>query len=306
MIENLARIDACHTVTPTVPVTLPEIGIPIWCKLEYLNPSGSTKDRIARFILAQAIKSGELKDGGCVVEASSGSTGIAFALASAQLGLKFIAIMPEGVSLERIKMIRAYGARVELTSADLGINGAIARAQEIARNDEAYWPHQFSNADNAKAHSEGTAAEAISQIPGGTVDIFVSGVGTGGTLVGVVNGLKQAGCNVTPVLARPISRSLISDIECCSMSTRIPGVVEGISKIFSSAMFENLLEIEVSDEDAIDTTQRLIRAGFPVGPSSGLNYLAAVQASRLLGGTPICLTTFPDRMERYFSTSLFD
>lgn len=305
MIESLALLASSRVTTPLVPIRLPEFGIPVWCKLEYLNPSGSTKDRIARYILSKAVRSGVISPGDHVVEASSGSTSIAFALASAQLGMKFTAIMPEGVSRERVKIIMAYGAKVELTPADAGIAASIERAQQIADEHGAFWPSQFTNADNAKAHRDETAGEVLCQIPTGKVDLFVSGVGTGGTLVGVTQGLLTAGCQVTPVLARPISSGLLCDIECCSFSKRIPGVVDGMSEIFKSADLPNLMEFQISDDEAIHVTRQLIRAGFPIGPSSGLNYLAAVRAYEKHGGDPVCLTVFPDRMERYFSTELF-
>lgn len=305
MIDPLAILANSRVTTPLVPIQLSEYGVRIWCKLEYLNPSGSTKDRIARYILSKAMRSGLIRPGDEVIEASSGSTSIAFALASAQLGLRFTAVMPENVSPERVKIIRAYGALVELTKAEDGIHASIQRAQQISEQRKAFWPRQFSNLDNAKAHCDETAAEVLCQIPSGKVDIFVSGVGTGGTLVGVTQGLTSAGCQITPVLARPVSTRLISDAECCSFSKRIPGVVDGLSTIFRDARLPHLMQFEISDEEAIHVTRQLIRAGFPVGPSSGLNYLAAVHGYRKHGGSPICLTVFPDRMERYFSTDLF-
>ncbi|WDI41938.1 PLP-dependent cysteine synthase family protein [Bremerella sp. P1] len=305
MIDPLAILANSRVTTPLVPIELPEHGVPVWCKLEYLNPSGSTKDRIARYILSKAMRSQLIQPGDQVVEASSGSTSIAFALVSAQLGLQFTAVMPENVSPERVKIIRAYGAHVELTQAKDGIDASIRLAQQISEQHNAFWPRQFSNPDNAKAHCDETAAEVLCQIPSGKVDVFVSGVGTGGTLVGVTQGLTSAGCRLTPVLARPVSNRLIADVECCSFSTRIPGVVDGLSTIFREANLPALKQFEISDEEAIHTTRQLIRAGFPVGPSSGLNYLAAVHAYREHGGDPVCLTVFPDRMERYFSTDLF-
>ena len=129
---------------------------------------------------------------------------------------------------------------------------------------------------------------------------------TGGTLVGVTQGLDDAGCDVTPILARPIDTGLMADVECSSFSGRIPGVVDGLSTIFASADLPNLKEIEVSDSEAIEVTRQLIRSGFPVGPSSGLNYLAAVRAiEQHPSPAPVAVTVFPDRMERYFSTELF-
>ena len=296
---------ATHVTTPLVPVKLPQYAVSVWCKLEYLNPSGSTKDRIARYILTKALRQGELSPGGRVVEASSGSTSIALALAAAQLGVEFVAVMPEGVSSERIMIIEAYGAEVQLTPKADGIDGAIQFAHRFSETEGAFWPRQFSNPDNSNAHRYQTAQEILSQIPADSIDAFVSGVGTGGTLVGVTQGLADAGCKVTPVLARPIESDRVIDVECCSFSGRIPGVVDGLSAIFQAAQMPDLLELDVSDGEAIDVTRQLIRAGFPVGPSSGLNYLACVRAAARLPQGNTIVTVFPDRMERYFSTELF-
>ena len=191
--------------TPLVPVRLDSSGPSIWCKLEFLNPSGSTKDRIAAFILAKAMRRGEIAPGGTVVEASSGSTSIAMALASAQLGLRFVAVMPEGVSRERRQIIEAYGGEVVFTARAEGITGALAGAAREAAARGGYQPLQFSNPDNPRAHRQQTAQEVIAQIPGGCVDAVVSGVGTGGTLVGLWEGFTDHGCDVTAFAARPIS-----------------------------------------------------------------------------------------------------
>jgi cysteine synthase A len=292
--------------TPLAPVQLDPDGPVIWCKLEFLNPSGSTKDRIARYILEKAWRQGRLTTGDTVIEASSGSTSIAFALACAQMGLRFLAVMPEGVSSERALIIRAYGGEVRLSPKDEGIQGAIAETERIAARSGGFLPRQFANPDNAEAHRLGTAREALDQIPGGVVDAVVSGVGTGGTLVGLVQGLTESGCAVTPVLARPINITSTPDAECCSFSACIPGVVDSISTIFREEELPGLLTIEVNDSLALETTRRLQRHGFPVGPSSGLNYAAAVSAFELLARPDAqILTVFPDRMERYFTTELF-
>lgn len=290
--------------TPLIPVSLGETAI--WCKLEFLNPSGSTKDRIARFILAKAWREGNLTRKHTVIEASSGSTSIAMALVCAQLGVRFIAVMPEGVSNERVLMIRAYGGEIRLTPKDAGIHGAIAETERLAHEMPTFLPKQFENIDNATAHRMNTAREILEQIPGGTVDAVVSGVGTGGTLVGLHQGFLDAGCNARPFHAKPImlSGSTVPEIECCSFSGRIPGVVECVSKIFHEDM-PGLAVIEIRDEEAIETTRALIKLGFPVGPSSGLNYLAAQRAAAILGGQPQVVTVFADRMERYFTTELF-
>jgi cysteine synthase len=310
MPQAIALPTACrylHQVaaTPLVPVRL-EAGAPtVWCKLEFLNPSGSTKDRIAGFILEKAWRGGVVGPGSYVVEASSGSTSIAVALACAQLGLRFVAVMPEGVSNERSLMIRAYGGEVILSPRVGGIHGALATSAEVARERRAFRLLQFENPDNAAAHRHRTAAEIVSQVPGGCVDAVVSGVGTGGTLVGLFQGMCDAGCPVRPFAARPVTGNSLSEVECCSFSSRIPGVAEGISKIYCPEALPGLEVLETDDGAAVEMTRRLIRLGFPVGPSSGLNYTAALEAARRLPPAATVVTVFPDRMERYFSTELF-
>ncbi|MBL8230181.1 MAG: cysteine synthase family protein [Bryobacterales bacterium] len=292
--------------TPLVPIQLDQALPPIWCKLEFLNPSGSTKDRIARYILEKAWREGRIGPGTTVIEASSGSTSIAMALACAQLGIRFIAVMPEGVSNERVFMIRAYGGEIRLTPREGGIVACIAETERLAAEHNGFLPRQFSNPDNAAAHRAGSAREILDQVPGGLVSAVVSGVGTGGTLVGLYQGLAEAGCGVRPVLAKPVSLSMTADVECCSFSARIPGVVECVSTIFDPDRMPGLEVIEVRDEEALAATRELIRRGFPVGPSSGLNYraaqIAAQSANREEGQV---VTVFPDRMERYFTTDLF-
>ena len=295
-----------HRVAPTplVPVRL-DRGPAVWCKLEFLNPSGSTKDRIARFILEKAWRQGRLSAGHTVAEASSGSTSIALALACAQLGLRFVAVMPEGVSDERILLIRAYGGEVRLTPKADGIRGALTEVERLGVGG-AFLPRQFANPDNAEAHRVTTAREMIDQVPGGRVDAVVSGVGTGGTLVGLYEGLSGCGCGVVPVHARPVNLYRDGDVECCSFSGRVPGVVDRISEIFCEEKLPGLMTVEVNDEVALATTRELIRRGFPVGPSSGLNYAAAAEVLRRLGDPEAqVVTVFADRMERYFTTELF-
>jgi cysteine synthase A len=279
-------------------------GPTIWCKLEFLNPSGSTKDRIARYMLEKAWRQGLLAPGSTVIEASSGSTSIALALACAQMGLRFLAVMPEGVSEERILIIRAYGGEVILGPRADGVRGSIAFAEKHAREHGCFCTRQFENPDNAEAHRVWTGQEILAQVPGGVVDAVVSGVGTGGTIVGLHDAFLEAGCAVTAFAARPVSGSGLGDLECCSFSSRVPGVVDGLSKLYREANMPSLVELDIADEVAMCTARALIRRGFPVGPSSGLNYAAAVEAVRQLGPSAQVVTVFPDRMERYFSTEL--
>jgi cysteine synthase A len=307
-LPELNRYHDRTAATPLVPVCLEDAGPIIWCKLEFLNPSGSTKDRIASYILGKALRRGEIAPGGTVVEASSGSTSIAMALACAQLGLGFVAVMPEGVSRERRMIIESYGGEVIFSPRDEGIRGALAGAAREADRRGGFSPLQFSNPDNAGAHRYRTAQEIIAQIPGGCVDAVVSGVGTGGTLVGLCQGFADSGCSVVPFAARPTRGLALDGAECCSFSGRIPGVLDGLSAIYESFRAESstLVELDVSDDEALDVARALIRKGFPVGPSSGLNYRAAMTAAERLGPAAHIVTVFPDRMERYFSTELFD
>jgi cysteine synthase A len=291
--------------TPLVPIQLREDDPLIWCKLEFLNPSGSTKDRIARHILEKAWREGLVRAGSTVIEASSGSTSIAMALVCAQMGMRFIAVMPEGVSNERVWMIRAYGGEIRLTPKSDGIRGSIAETERLAEECGGFLPRQFANPENAQAHAQATAREILDQIPGGEVNAVVSGVGTGGTLVGLFEGIRAVGCGVVPVLARPVDLGRMPEIECCSFSARIPGVVESISTIFREEALPGLITIEVRDDEALAVSRLLMRQGFPIGPSSGLNYCAAVEVARRLGDGAQVVTVFPDRMERYFTTELF-
>ncbi len=311
MTRNLFETDgrfihqACNT--PLIPLQLDENIQPIWCKLEFLNPSGSCKDRIARYILEKAWRAGKIGPGDTVVEASSGSTSIALSLVCAQLGLKFIAVMNDNVSSERVLMIKAYGGKIASIPKAEGIGGAIAYAEEQASKNGYFLSDQFKNPDNPEAHMVWTGQEVLSQIPNGIVDAVVNGVGTGGTLVGLYQAFRNAGGNTTAYAARPIhGDSAISEMECCSFSSRVPGVIDGMSKILTEEAVPDLKILEIDEEVAISTTKQLIRRGFPVGPSSGLNYAAAIEIGKQLGKDAQIVTVFPDRMERYFSTELFD
>ncbi len=300
-----------HRVAPTplVPVALGG-GEPVWCKLEFLNPSGSTKDRIARHILEKAWRRGELRPGATVVEASSGSTSIAFALACAQLGLRFVAFIPESATSERELMIRAYGGEVRRVAG--GMPAVLRAAGEAAEAEGWFAGRQFANPDNTEAHRLFTGPEILAALPGGCAAAVVSGVGTGGTLRGLFEAFRDASCRgVRAFAAIPREGEAFGDnAECCSLkpcfSADVPGVADGISEIYSSWGCAHLEEVEIGDGRCLEVTQALWGLGFPVGPSSGLNYAAAREAqSRLGAGAGPVVTVFPDRMERYFSHKVF-
>ncbi len=287
--------------TPTLPIEDPDTGCTIWVKLEYLLPSGSTKDRVAAFVLNHGIETGAIQQDTVVVEASSGSTSIAFAAACAVLGIRFCAVMPEGVSGERVLIIRRYGGEVLLTPKDAGVMGAIQRTRQIANeNPNVFLPRQFENPLNALAHQRVTGAELITQV-GRTIHGFVAGVGTGGTLMGIARALREMGHATQVARVRPQTGICFEgQPEVCG---GIPGVVDGISSILDSDAVN--VELEVPDVEAIDAARELCRRGMPVGPSSGLNFAGARRLAATLGPGHDVATVLCDRMERYFSTDLF-
>ena len=297
--------------TPLVPVQ-PEPDLPpIWCKLEFLNPSGSTKDRIARHILEKACRRGTISTGSTVVEASSGSTSIALALACAQMRLKFVAYIPDSATNERSLMIEAYGGEVRRVSGGMG--DVLRAAEEAAAANGWFHTRQFSNPDNVEAHRLWTGPEILSQIPGSCVDVVVSGVGTGGTLQGLHEAFEAAGCAAKPIAAIPKENEVFGgNIECCSFkfSSDVPGVVDGVSQLFHDWSVgegaKHLAEIEVGDCHCLELTRKLWKLGFPVGPSSGLNLGAALEAAKSESAEAKIVTVFPDRMERYFSHKVFE
>ena len=296
--------------TPLLPVTLDaELGA-VWCKLEFMNPSGSTKDRIARHILEKAWRRGELKEGDTVVEASSGSTSIALALACAQMGLKFVAFIPTSATHERGLMIRAYGGAVRR------VEGGMARVLEAARAAAAangwFAARQFENPDNAEAHRMFTGPEILAQMECGCVDAVVSGVGTGGTLLGLWEAFDDAGCEARAYAAIPCEGGAFRDnAECSSLafSKEVPGVAECLSALYrdwqTGPRGGVIEELSIDEELCLDLTRKLWALGYPVGPSSGLNYAAALEAKRRMGREARVVTVFPDRMERYFSHRVF-
>jgi cysteine synthase A len=238
------------------------------------------------------------------------------AMVCARLGLQFIAIMPEGVSRERILMIQGFGGEVCCTAKALGMNGANEACRKLAAERKVFLPRQFENVDNAEAHRVGTAAEIATDLhahgSASRTVAFTSGIGTGGTMVGICQGLREHGFEVRPFAVRPVASGsnamcgeCFSSPEQCSFSSRIPGVLDGMSKIYRPDEIEHLCEVEIGDNLAMSTTRALIRAGFPVGPSSGMNVAAAIEVAKGMPEDVRVVTILCDRMERYFSTELF-
>jgi cysteine synthase A len=289
--------------TPVVQIDDDDLEATIWAKLEFLLPSGSTKDRVAAAILGHAIHDGAIGPQDLVVEASSGSTSIALAMHCATLGLRFRAVMPEGVSRERVLLIERFGGEVELTPPLRGLRGALERVDEITHEPGTFAARQFENPLNLEAHRRTTGAELVRQVPR-PLDGFVAGLGTGGTLMGIAHALRDHGSTARIVRALPATGALCGANP--EISSAIPGVVEGFSRLYRPADVLLDGDIIVRDRDAIDVARELCARGFPVGPSSGLNFAAARRLARELGPGAHIATVFCDRLERYFSTELFE
>ena len=278
-------------------------GFSIFAKAEFLNPGGSIKDRIAKNMLEDAEKSGKLRPGMTIIEPTSGNTGIGLALCGVQKGYEVIIVMPENMSEERKKIIKALGARLELTPAKLSIGGSVARAEELAKADpdKYFVPQQFQNQANPDIHYRTTAVELYEQL-GGKVDVFVSGIGSGGTLAGIAKYLREQNPGVKIVAVEPKNVSAILGHE--PGLHQIQGIGDGfIPDILDVKIIDDL--VEVTDDDAINTARELaLTQGLLCGTSSGANVWAAKQMALKYGEDKVIATILADRVERYFSTSL--
>lgn len=275
-------------------------GESVYVKAEFLNPGGSIKDRVALAMLEGAERDGRLKPDSIIVEPTSGNTGIGIALVGRIKGYKVRIAMPENMSAERKKLIQALGADLVLTPAEASIGGAVERVRQMQAEDpRIFVPQQFENPDNPKVHYEETARELWRQM-GGDIVCFVAGVGSGGTLQGVGTFLKEHKSDARVVAVEPKNVSALLGHE--------PGLhqIQGIGDGFIPAILDvGLVDevLEVTDEDAIETTRELSRDfGLLVGISSGANVWAARQLARRMDGN--ITTVLPDRAERYFSTAL--
>jgi cysteine synthase len=277
-------------------------GCGIFAKAEFLNPGGSIKDRIAKHMLVQAEKCGLLKPGDTVMEPTSGNTGIGVALCGVQMGYKVIIVMPENMSDERKRIIRALGAELVLTPADKGVEGTLEEvARRRAENPAVFVPQQFMNPDNPAIHYQTTGPEIWEQMEG-RVDIFVSGMGSGGTLAGVGAFLKEKNPAVRLVAAEPMGNSALLGQKGIGLHA-IQGIGDGfIPAVLNPAIVDEV--VEVTDKDAIETSRMLaLKQGLLVGVSAGANIWAAIQVAKKDCGARIA-TILPDRAERYFSCRL--
>ena len=302
LLENIGR-------TPFVRIE----GIDV--KLEYLNPSGSVKDRIAKYIIEKAEKTGELKKGYTIIEATSGNTGIAFSMVCALKGYKFVAVMPKGFSNERREMMEAFGAEVILTKKEC-FDCAIEKTKEMSGK-RTYLPRQFENEWNAEEHEIGLGPEILKQVGEKTpsiktskavIDVFVAGVGTGGTVIGVGKFLKKHYPKTKVFAMEPLESHLLASSGIGKVYGKRPfgrcrhhniegigdGIVPGLIR-----KHKDVLDgiIEIKSKEAIEMAKKLSKRGYFVGPSSGANFLAAKILKKDFENI---VTLFPDSGDRYF------
>jgi len=283
---------------------LSNINATLLAKLEYFNPAGSAKDRIAKSMIEAAEKDGNLSEGSVIIEPTSGNTGIGLAAIAASKGYRTIFTMPETMSIERQSLLRAYGAEIVLTEGKLGMSGAIKKAEELAKSIKgSFIPSQFENPANPKAHFDTTGPE-IWKDTDGTVDIFVAGVGTGGTITGIGKYLKSQNPNIKIIAAEPKNSPVLSQ------GTSGPHGLQGIGAGFvPKALDTSVLDeiITVSEDDAYLAGKTLAqKEGILVGISSGAALWAATEiVKRPENSDKTIVVLLPDTGERYLSTPMF-
>lgn len=275
----------------------------VWAKPEGLNPGGSVKDRIALNMIETAEENGELKPGGTILEPTSGNTGVGLAMVSAVKGYKLILTMSETMSIERRHLLEAFGAELILTPAEKGMLGAIEKAEELYKNNPGYFmPMQFENPANPDIHRRTTALEIIEDL-GCVPDAFVAGVGTGGTITGVGEVLKNRRPDISIVAVEPAASAILSG------GDPGPHKIDGIGAGFYSGVLNTKVYnevIPVTDNDAIKTAKELaLREGILAGISSGAAMWAAAKVAARLGKGKKIVVLFPDRGERYLSSGMF-
>lgn len=274
-------------------------GKNVFAKAEFLNPGGSVKDRVALAMIKAAVRDGKLNSDSIIVEPTSGNTGIGLALVGRLMGYRVIIIMPEGMSEERKKLIKSLGAELILTPDKESLPGSVKVAEQMAaENPKVFVPQQFKNPENPKIHYETTACELWRQMKG-NIGCFVAGVGSGGTLQGVGKFLKEHNSDIKIIAVEPKDVSALLGHE--PGLHQIQGIGDGfIPDVLDVSMIDDI--IEVTDDAAVETTRGLNRNGLLVGISSGANVWAARQIALSLPGN--ITTILPDRVERYFSTTL--
>lgn len=284
---------------------VPEDAADVYVKLEFFNPAGSIKDRIALSMIEKAEAEGKLKPGDTIIEPTSGNTGIGLASVAAAKGYHLIIVMPETMSVERRKLMQGYGAELILTPGADGMKGSIAKAQELVDTKGYFMPMQFENPANPTIHEATTGQEIIDAFGKDDLpDAFVAGVGTGGTLSGIGHALKKVDPNVKVYALEPAESPLLKEGK--AGKHKIQGISAGfIPKTLDQEVYDGI--IEVSSDDAIKTGQAVGRLeGFLPGISAGANIYGAIELAKQLGKGKKVVTVSPDGGDRYLSTDLFN
>lgn len=275
----------------------------ILVKVESFNPSGSTKDRAALYMIEGAEREGKLKKGDTIIEPTSGNTGIGLAMVGASKGYKVILTMPDSMSIERRKILKAYGAEIILTEGKFGMSGSVEKAKSLAKEKGYFLPDQFSNEDNRKAHYETTAEEILKDVDG-NLDAFIAGVGTGGTVSGVGKKLKEKIKGISIIAVEPSKSQVLAGKDPA------PHGIQGLGANFVPSIFDRSAIdriISIDEEEAFKYARLLgKKEGILVGISAGANLAAAIKVASELGNGYRVLTILPDTGERYLSTDLFN
>lgn len=293
--------------TPIVKLNrvVPEDAADVYVKLEFFNPAGSIKDRIALAMIERAEKEGKLTAGGTIVEPTSGNTGVGLAMVTAAKGYHLVITMPETMSVERRKLMQGYGAELILTPGADGMKGSIAKAEELVKEKGYFIPMQFENPANPAIHEATTGAEIIDAFGKDNLpDAFVAGVGTGGTLTGIGHALKKANPATKVYALEPAESPLLK--EGHGGKHKIQGISAGfIPKVLDKDVYDGI--VEVSSDDAIATAREVAhKEGILVGISAGANIKGAIELAKKLGKGKKVITVSPDGGDRYLSTDLFN
>lgn len=285
---------------------VPEDAADVYVKLEFENPAGSVKDRIALAMIEKAERDGKLKKGDTIVEPTSGNTGIGLAMIAAAKGYHIIIVMPETMSIERRKLMKGYGAELILTPGAEGMKGSIAKAEELVKEKGYFMPMQFDNPENPNIHELTTGPEIIAVMNGigKSIDAFVAGVGTGGTLSGIGHALKKENPSTKIYALEPSESPLLKDGKAGKHG--IQGISAGfIPNNLDQKIYDDV--IEVSTEEAIATARETAKnEGFLPGISAGANIHGAIELAKKLGKRHTVVTVVPDGGDRYLSTALFN
>lgn len=275
----------------------------VYVKLEYFNPGSSVKDRLALAMIEAAEKDGTLQAGGTIIEPTSGNTGIGLAMIAAAKGYKAILVMPETMSLERRNLLRAYGADLVLTPGPAGMKGAIAKAEELAQEKGYFLPQQFNNPANAEVHRLTTGPEIVEAFEGVQLDAFVAGIGTGGTITGAGEVLKQHYPNIEIIAVEPKDSAVLSGGE--PGPHKIQGIGAGfVPKVLDTDIYTSIFPVE--NETAFELARKTAREeGILCGISSGAAIYAAIETAKRLGKGTNVLAVVPSNGERYLSTPLY-